>query len=147
MSQCCFIVFQIEISDGAAALGRALFDNPIWTYFDSVKHSQPQQDTHHHWYDVEQVLRRQKRDRKREEEEKKRRERTRREVEGSITVIRDPTVPPNTLIFPESGERIEIDEKTAEVANMLFGRQNDHIWNGLETITDTAKFPMTCSIQ
>ena len=93
------------------------------------------------------MFKREKIDRKRQKEEKKRRERYRREVQGSITVIRDPTVPPNTLIFPESGERIEIDEKTAEVANMLFGRQNDHIWNGLETMTENAKFPMTCTVQ
>jgi len=115
--------------------------------FDSVKHSQPQQDTHHHWYHADHILRTQERDRKREEKEKKRRERKRREVQGSITVIRDPTVPPNTLIFPESGERIEIDEKTAELGSFIFGRQNDALWNGLETMTENAKFPMTCTVQ
>ena len=58
-------------------------------------------------------------------------ERARRHA-GSIEVQRDPTVPPNTIIFPETGRQIHIDDSTAELGSSIFGRQNDALLNGLD---------------
>ena len=58
-------------------------------------------------------------------------ERARRHA-GSIEVHRDPTVPPNTIIFPETGQQIHIDDSTAELGSSIFGRQNDGLLNALD---------------
>ena len=49
-------------------------------------------------------------------------ERARRHA-GSIEVHRDPTVPPNTIIFPETGEQIHISDSTARLGAMIWKRQ------------------------
>ena len=50
----------------------------------------------------------------------------------SIEVERDPTVPPNTIIFPETGRQIHIDDRTAELESSIFRRENDALLNALE---------------
>ena len=64
-------------------------------------------------------------------EHRERLERARRHA-GSIEVHRDPTVPPNTIMLPETGRQIHIDDSTARLGSFIFGRQNDGIFNNLE---------------
>ena len=73
----------------------------------------------------------------RQEEEQFRRdhreylERGRRHA-GSIEVQRDPTIPPNTVIFPETGEQLQFPDSAARLGSSIFGGQNDAILNALD---------------
>ena len=128
-------------------MGQTLFGSPVWIHCDLLKKPQGGRRRHHegrhrhYWFNNKQRLEQQR------TEEKQRREHRRRTIAGSITVERDPTVPQNTLIFPESGKHINIEKRAAEVGNSIFGRQNDALWNGLEILTETAEFPTTFSLQ
>jgi len=64
-------------------------------------------------------------------EHRERVERARRHA-GSIEVQCDPTVPPNTIIFPETGRQIHIDDSTARLGLSIFGRENDALLNALD---------------
>ena len=58
-------------------------------------------------------------------------ERARRHA-GSIEVQRSPTVPPNTIIFPETGQQLHIDDSTTRLGSSIFRRENDALLNALD---------------